>query len=371
MGYSSPLPPSSSHRRFVVALWVLVLVPGLGGAQAVPRTDTPRGGTLRITFEPRITTWEREYSDSGRRRIGATLPGTVLVRAERRDMPLIAEFGITNRLAIGVRLPLVRVRVQAQNDTTAVDDALDSLLADPEFQYAPIGNTSRRLRFFPGDAEVQAKYRLLVTPGGSYAASVTLIARLPTGHLESPHDLFDISTGDHQTDIEAQLTQELIVANRLWLNVAVRAGQQRPGLRQRRVGPQPHEGLVKPLGSLALLNWDPGDYLGLDVAPFYRFSRYFGAGFTAGYFTKQRDRYTYRSAQDSIAVETNVGAPLPASDLNLRTPERSLRLGVGMTYMSADMEGSFSVEQTVSGAGGRVPATTVFRVLMRTSRWPF
>jgi len=57
--------------------------------------------------------------------------------------------------------------------------------------------------------------------------------------------------------------------------------------------------------------------------------------------------------------------------LDAGTALRWTRLGVAMTYATADLEGSFSVEQTVSGSGGLVPVATVFRIVMRTSRWPF
>jgi len=351
----------------LLALWVIPgLTPGVSRAQAVPRTDTPRAGSLRVAFEPIITTWEYEFTDGGRRRVGASLPAAVFVHAERRETPLIVEFGITNRISLSARLPLVRTRVQAsypRDSAGAVDSsalALDSLLSDSTYDFAPVRNTPRRLRYFPGDAELEAKYRVFAGP--TYAASVALVIRLPTGHQDSPHDLFDISSGDHQTDIEARVAQELIVANRLWLNIALRAARQRPGTRERRVGPQ--DSLLLFRANTALLDWTPGDYAAIDIAPLYRFTRNFGAGFTAGYWTKKRDRYAYRSAADSIAG-------IPASVLDAGTAQRRVRLGAAVTYVGPDMEGSFSFEQTVTGSGGRVPAATVFRILMRTSRWPF
>ena len=391
--YSSPLPPFAACCRPAVLTCALLASPALIRGQAVPRTDTPRAGTLRVTFEPVITTWEHEFTNGGRLRIGATLfsegppvygcvrvtiprPDTtsflacrysdaVLVRAERRETPLIAELGVTNRLAIGVRLQLVRVRVQARHDST--NTALDALLADPTYAFAPVQNTPRHLRYFAGDFEVAAKYRLVV--GTNSATRIGFLARLPTGHQESPHDLFDIPTGDHQTDLEIQGTQELVVAGRLWLNAAVRAGRQLAGTRERRVGP--HTTSLIPRAATARLDWRPGDYAAVDVAPMYRFHPSFGFGVSAGYWTKRRDRYAYRSAQDSIDVATQLGAPVAAGVLDAGTSQRWLRLGVVMTYAAPEVEGSFSLERTVSASGGRVPAATVFRVVMRTSRWPF
>ena len=341
----------------------------------MPRTDTPRAGTLRVTFEPVITTWDREFTDSGRRMIAAGLPESVFVREERRVTPLVVDFGITNRIAVGVRLPVVRVNTRAAyrldslgapaQDSAA--KALDSLLSDTTYAFGPIGNTTRSLRYFLGDLELQAKYRFVESH--DYALSGALVVRLPTGHQDSPNRLFDLSTGDHQTDLEIHIAQELTLFHRLWLNAMVRAARQQPGTRERRVGPP--STLLIPHAALARLNWDPGDYVAIDVAPMYRFTREFGVGFTAGYWTQQRDRYTYRSPQDSIDLATRLGTPVSAAVLDAGTALRWTRLGVGVSYVGSVYEGSVSIEQTVSGSGGRVPAATVFRIVMRTSRWPF
>jgi hypothetical protein len=349
-----------------VAIAVLVTAAGAATAQALPRTDTPRAGTLRVTFDPLITTWDREFVSGDRLPIGSSLPVPVSVRAERRVTPLVVEFGITDRVSLAARLPLVRVRTRESADSAA-RATLDSLLADTTYAFAPLANTRRRRRFWPGDAEVEAKYRMVES--AALRVSGSLIVRLPTGHQDSPHYLFDLSAGDGQLDVEARITEELIVLRRLWLNAALRVGRQQPGTRERRVGP--HATLLVPRAATALLDWDPGDYAALDVAPLYRFSPHFGAGFTAGYWTKRRDSYAYRSMQDSVDVATRLGAPVPAAVLDAGTSQRWVRLGVALSYIGPDVEGGFSIEQTVDARGGRVPATTVFRIVLRTSRWPF
>jgi len=360
---------------FLLALMIAGLAPGVS-AQAVPRTDTPRAGALRFTFEPVITTWEREFIEGGHEQpIGASLPAKVSVREERRVTPFAFEYGITNRIAVGVYIPLVRVNTRAtypldSAGAPAPDSAaraLDSLLQDTTYAFGPIANTTRRLRFFAGDVELQGKYRLLETH--AYALSGAIVVRLPTGHQDSPNDLFDLSTGDHQTDIEIQVAQELTLFERLWLNGMVRLARQQPGKRARRVGPQ--STLLLPHASLATLAWDPGDYAAVDVASMLRLAKHFGVGVTAGYWTQQRDHYSYRSPQDSIDVATRLGAPVSANVLDAGTGVRRMRLGVAMTYLGSDVEGSLSFEQTVSAAGGLVPVATVFRIVMRTSRWPF
>ncbi|MGH7520825.1 MAG: hypothetical protein ACREMI_06070, partial [Gemmatimonadales bacterium] len=158
-------------RTVLPPFLALTLVVSSAATQAVPRTDTPRAGTLRVTFEPVITTWEREFTDSSRqRRVGATLPTTVFVRAGRRVTPLGLDFGITNRIAVGVRVPLVRVNTResfpqdsAGNPADSAGKAsLDTLLRDTTYAFDTIsGSTPRHLRYFAGDIELEAKYRLL------------------------------------------------------------------------------------------------------------------------------------------------------------------------------------------------------------------
>jgi len=168
-------------------------------------------------------------------------------------------------------VPIVRVNTRAGVHLDSLGspgnpDAakrLDSLLTDSTYALDPIAATSRRLRFFPGDVEVNAKYRMLESR--NYALTGAVVVRLPTGHQDSPNNLFDISTGDHQTDIELQVAQELMLFDRLWLNLLVRGARQQPGTRAQRVGPQ--SVLLIPHAALATLNWDPGDYAAIDLAP--------------------------------------------------------------------------------------------------------
>ena len=79
-----------------------------------------------------------------------------------------------------------------------------------------------------------------------------------------------------------------------------------------------------------------------------------------------RAQRTRRSQSFSRAT-----AAVSASVLDAGTGVRRTRLGVALTYLGSDVEGSLSFEQTVSAAGGLVPVATVFRIVMRTSRWPF
>src|SRR3989442_776724 len=116
-------------------------------AQAVERTDVPARGVLRVTFDPRIMTWNDEFTAAGRLKLGAPLTGDTVdgryipvvarleqnvrvarglggwggrlaaalstVRKGRRTYPPTAELGLTNRLSVSLMVPMVRVQTRA------------------------------------------------------------------------------------------------------------------------------------------------------------------------------------------------------------------------------------------------------------------
>jgi hypothetical protein len=491
-------------------------------AQAVERADVPPLHALRLSFDPKVETWDAAFWGGTRRplgwfltgdSVGGTIPavtrlqqdirtagalpgfiaslgrGQLVARAERRTLPITADFGVTRRLAIGVMVPVVRVEVRESfrlDSTTAnlganprIDFANDSLYTNffTQFDtslarldqniatnhyscpgtpacaqaqalsaqahavhdalyrsvygaagsgYAPflptdssdggkavaaniaqlqqalvadtapgfthgfllpsqrldggtfgrfLGDTSfgfgagafqdtpRFYRWWLGDVELSATYRAIVT--SHYVAAVSGVVRLPTGHQDSPRDPLDLSTGDHQRDLEVRLIQELSLG-RLWLNLSVRGARQAAGIRERLVAPV--TAFFAPPAAAAPLRWDPGDYVAADFAPLYRFNRFFAAGVTAGFFRKARDHYTFRTAQDSVDLATRLGTPTAAAVLDAGSEVRYARVGVTATYTGPLLEGGASIEQTTSGAGSFVPAATVFRLVLRVSR---
>ncbi len=289
-----------------------------------------------------------------------------------------APFLPTTTSAVGVALGTNLTRIQQQFAVTwgvggfddpfllpgprATADSVQDMMAavPPGFTAARFRDTPSRLRFWLGDVEVEARFRAVHSK--AYTATIGAMARLPTGHPDSPHDFVDLSAGDAQLDLEGQLTQELRVG-RLWLNAAARLGVQTPGERERRVGPVTD--ILLPRAATAVLEWDPGDYFVLDVAPLYRFNPYFAAGLTFGWSTQGEDRYTYRSAQDSVAIETAMGVPLAASLLNAGTDISRVRLGGAVTFTGPVFEGSFVFEKVINASGGWTPAQTRVRLVMR------
>jgi hypothetical protein len=281
-------------------------------------------------------------------------------------------------VGVGIDSTVARLQQQLQNDyhvagfddgfllanTTVTPQVFAQILNDATYGFgyeAPLVNT---WRYGLGDVALQAKYRI---GGGGYSAALAGLVRLPTGARDSTLELFEIPIADHQTAFEVTLTQDLTLARRVWLNLAVRAGTAMGSTRARRVAPG--DAFLVPYQASTVLNWDVGDYLAIDFAPLYRFTPNFGVGLTAGYRTKRADHYSYQSAQDSLDLAIRLGSPLPASVLDQGTAQHWLRVGVAVTYAGPKMEGGFTVEQTVSGAGGPVPAATVFRLVLRVD-WP-
>jgi hypothetical protein len=245
---------------------------------------------------------------------------------------------------------------------TLTQDVFASFLNDSlhGFGYNPFRHT---WRYGLGDVELEAKYRIATGP--AYAAALAARVRLPTGARDSTLEVLDAPIASHQLVLEARVIQELTVWQRLWLNVSLRAGTATGSTQARRVAPL--AAFLVPYQATTVLNWDAGDYFVVDVAPLYRLAPQFAVGLTAGYWTQRADHYSYRSARDSLDLAARLGAAVPASVVAQGTAQRWLRLGVALTYVGRDVEGGFTVEQTVSGAGGQVPDATVFRLVMRVS----
>src|SRR2546426_7063883 len=123
--------------RLALALVSPALTGGaMVAAQTVERTDVPDRGMIRFTFDPRIMTWNSEFTDAGRLGLGRGLTGDTVgsayipsvarleqdvrlasgvagvvaslgqgglsVREERRPYPITAALGATHPLSVGV-----------------------------------------------------------------------------------------------------------------------------------------------------------------------------------------------------------------------------------------------------------------------------
>src|SRR5439155_19977277 len=100
--------------RFVLALLGPAVTGGASlAAQAVERTDVPGRGILRVTFDPRIMTWNDEFTDAGRRRLGFGLTGDTV---GSRYIPALAQLEQNVRTVTGDLVPVIRPQVLGSPD---------------------------------------------------------------------------------------------------------------------------------------------------------------------------------------------------------------------------------------------------------------
>lgn len=223
-----------------------------------------------------------------------------------------------------------------------------------------------------GDVEVGAAYRWLesVPEGGGLAVRSVLMGtvRLGTAYLDRPDRLFDVSTGDHQTDVQADLVTDL-QAGRLGLRLTGRYVRQLAGEEPRRVTPpdQPLAGSTL----LATLEHDPGDIVEVGVEPFYRIAPTLALVTGVRWWSKGEDTWTYAAGS----------APIPGVDagiLGAGSSQRAFALSGGISYVHSGlgkdgiprlpMDASLRYERVVSSSEGIVPRRQAVTALIRFYR---
>jgi hypothetical protein len=230
---------------------------------------------------------------------------------------------------------------------------------------APLGDV--RPAWQAGDLEVSASFRLLegglqdsaqVAPTSSYRVIGTLLVRLPTGLSDNPDVFLDVGTGDGQTDFEGRLLGEVLWRDRLGIRAGGRYGIQQPRTLIRRVAPP--EQVLAPLEGRQLLEWDPGAYFGVEVAPSFFFSPELSLGAEYYAFRKYRDTYTLTGASvgapvDPVVmqVESGVTVHQVGGILRYDTVARRMATGTG-----TPLQLHLRVRRAIAGGGGQTPVTT-------------
>lgn len=230
-----------------------------------------------------------------------------------------------------------------------------------------------------GDMEVSLSARILDGEVRDSAASSsrfsyrlvgTLLARLPTGHIDDPDVFLDVPTGDGQTDVEGRLMGELTLGRRFGIRGGARYGVQKSRTLIRRVV-RP-ETILAPLDTRALVRWTPGSYFGLEVAPAYRFSEELSIAAEYRAFRKYRDTYELAGNDplggapvDPYVLEEESGVTLHEVGGTLRYDTISRWLSGGAPY---PLQFEARWMRAVAGGGGQTPVTTRIEFGVRVFR---
>jgi hypothetical protein len=250
--------------------------------------------------------------------------------------------------------------------TTALDsNDLRRLYYDP---LGPIAADSLTevVRTRLGDIEIHGWVQLADRP--RLRSQLTLLARLPTGTVERADNLVDLGTGDHQTDLEVGLRNDLVLAPQFWLHLGGRYGVQLADRLPRRVSPWYYPSAL--LASRAETERDLGDYWAVDLVPNWQLDDAIGVAVGWHYYRQGATRFSYTDPSD----ETRIG--LPASILDEGTAVERLHVGAGVTYSTVERHRvgrsrlpiavTWSWHGTFRGRGGQVPKNAVMTVRVET-----
>ena len=242
-------------------------------------------------------------------------------------------------------------------------DAATTLIGET-LGIAPLGLVERS---HIGDVEVGAKVLLFDSFGspaasrasrvGGFRFAVGGLVRLGTGQAERPDDIFDVGTGDGQTDIEANGTADLIVGKRFWASVSGRYGVQMSDEKPFRIPDVARNPFLAQYREQTVTR-DLGDYIELEAAPRYVYNDYFSVSAQWVYRRKGEDKYTGTftvTDLDSNSVTVDAGI------LGVGTDATEQRIGGGLSYstLRAFDRGRASIPldiqllhtQSISGSG--------------------
>jgi hypothetical protein len=244
-----------------------------------------------------------------------------------------------------------------------------TLPMNPRLGYVePLGSV--KAPWYAGDTEVTATVRLLGSAADAPTPSrldllATALVRLPTGTVDDPEVLLDIGAGDGQTDLEARLLARL-TAGPFGLHMGGRYGVQRSRTLVRRVAPP--EMILAPASTRQLVEWEPGAYFGVEIAPVWRFTE--ELNLVAEYRGFRKNRDAYRLVDPSAGGSLDVSVLAQGSGVTLHEIGGSLRydtlgrLSSGVRPLQAHLR----IVHAVSGGGGQTPVTTQIELGVRLFR---
>ncbi len=190
-------------------------------------------------------------------------------------------------------------------------DELAMLIGDPRFGVqATHGLESWRSLWRLGDVAVRAQARLIEggNPAGNrqWAAGVGALARLPTGTQDDPGNPLDAGSGDRQPDIEVRGWVHGRGPGSLGIWAEALYGLQMTGSTVRRVFDP--AATFAPRATETTLDWTPGNYLAVELAPWYRLAEPLAIVGGYRFLSKGEDTFSISMSGQAEATEGGGGA---------------------------------------------------------------
>lgn len=259
-------------------------------------------------------------------------------------------------------------------------ESFQSFLTDPRYGVRGEPLETWQSLWSIGDPEIHVAVRVLESPGLDsagvlpflqYRVGVGGLVRLGMGKQEDPSNFVDLQTGDGQMDMEASVFGTVAVGSRFGGWARARYGIQREGTVHRRISAP--DDFISPVSAHTFVSWDPGNYLDLELAPFFRLTPRFAFSLRYHLYSKGQDSYSLTVTPDPEAP------PLPPVEfLNQETGATIHELGIGLTLsgLAAAREGKarFPFEAyaaffgAISGSGGQTPKVGRAQVGLRVFR---
>ncbi len=212
-----------------------------------------------------------------------------------------------------------------------------ALTSGPEFGIELPESRSSGIKF--GDIEAGISLQPLNTfrrrpdgsrPTFSLRARFDALWRFATGTPPQAQHLFDVGTGDGQSDVELRGAIDVGLGSRFWLSLFAGYNMQMEGEVERLVTSRALP--IQPGAYTALVKWDPGDVLTLAAAPRFNFTR--NITFSFLYLLTQRGADVVRPVE---AVPGDA-AFVPA-DLEEGTEYTARSLGFAARFSSTEWSG--------------------------------
>jgi hypothetical protein len=216
--------------------------------------------------------------------------------------------------------------------------------------------------------DMEAGLTLGLLRGEHFRAALGATVRIPTGTNQSPSHVFDLGTGDGQTDLEVGI-DAAAESQRLALAFSARKIWQLRDRTAMRWAPpgQP----IAPLAFLAETERDLGDVVQFSVHPGIRLNQAIRAYATAYYFSKGADSFSLAAGQN-LPAGPWLEPPAP-QQMSEGTAWRALYLGGGIHYRQDQRAGGtrgLPVEagfhyQTAFSGSDRTPKSTMLNIYLR------